>query len=176
MKIIVNNRRMYIGGWLVAAAVLLGANLSKLSQLEFQPLAGSPAIVNQLRLHLLQFDEIMSARRTDSDASPEPPIVLTRLQPKSSLPSSAPTASVDETSLAARALALPYLTGILQVENDSGASRYCAVLDGRVYAAKEVIADMRIDEVSANGVVLVRRDQRWFIPAPEVHYSIGQKP
>lgn len=174
MKIIANNRRMYVGGWLIAAAVLLGANLSKLSQLEFQPLAGSPAIVNRLRLHLLQFDELMSARRAESDAAPEPPIALARFQPKPSLPPSAVAASPDETTLSPRAWPLPNLTGILQADQDNGARRYCAVLDGKVYAEKDAIADLRIEEISGKGVVLSRRDQRWFIPAPEVYYSIGQ--
>jgi hypothetical protein len=175
MKIIANNRRMYIGGWLAAAAVLLGANLSKLGQLEFQPLAESPAIVNQLRLRLLQFDEFMSARRAESEAALEPPIVLTRLQPKPSLPSSALAVSANESTLSPRSLPLPNLTGILQVERDTGGGRYCAVLDGKVYSEKDSIADLRIEEISGKGVVLGRRDQRWFIPVPEVYYSIGQK-
>jgi len=174
MKLIANNRRMYIGGWLVAGAVLLGANLSKLSQLEFQPLAESPAIVNQLRLHLLQFDELMSARRVESDAALEPPIVLTRLQPKPSLPSATVAASSDETTLSPQSRPLPNLTGILQVDQDNGTRRYCAVLDGKVYTEKDSIADLRIEEISSKGVVFGRRDQRWLIPAPEVYYSIGQ--
>jgi hypothetical protein len=99
---------------------------------------------------------------------------LTRFQPKPSLPPSAVAASPDETTLSPRAWPLPNLTGILQVDPDNGARRYCAVLDGKVYAEKDSIADLRIEEISGKGVVLSRRDQRWLIPAPEVYYSIGQ--
>lgn len=174
MKIIANNRRMYIGGWLVAAAVLLGGNLTELGQLEFQPLAESPLIVNQLRLRLLQFDEFLTARRADSDVSLEPPIVMARLQQKTALSSPPPSVGVDETLTSSRTIRLPQLTGILQTVLDTGAQRYCAVLDGNVYAEKDSIAELRIEKISADGVVLGRRDQRWFIPAPEVYYSIGQ--
>lgn len=167
---------MYIGGWLGAALILLGANLSKLSQLEYQPLTESPAVVNRLRLHLFQFDELMSTRRADSDISLEPFIVLTRVPPKSSLQPPALTAGTHEPALMPRTQSLPRLTGILQVDHGTGARHYRAVLDGNVYAEKDSIADLRIEEISANGVVLCRRDQRWFIPVPEVYYSIGQKP
>ncbi len=160
----------------MAAVVLLGANLFELSQLEFQPLAESPAIVNQLRLRLFQFDGLMTALRAESDISLEPSIVQTRLQQKPSLPSPAPAAGADEPATLPRPLQLPHLTGILQVVHATGAHRYCAVLDGNVYSEKDSIAELRIEEISANGVMVGRRDQRWFIPAPEVYYSIGQKP
>lgn len=176
MKIIANNRRMYIGGWLMAATVLLGANLTELGQLEFRPLAESPAIVNQLRLRLLQFDEFLMLRRAGSDASLEPSIVMTRLEQKTALSPAPPPGGLDETLTSSRTIRLPQLTGILQMVLDTGAQRHCAVLDGNVYAEKDSIGELRIEKISADGVELGRRDQRWFIPAPEVYYSIGQKP
>jgi hypothetical protein len=175
MKMAANNRRMYIGGWLAAALVLLTANLLKLSQLEFQPLAASPPVVNQLRLHLLQYNELVSARQVDAETGLEPPITLARIRPTP--PSSLPTlaASPDELFTPARTQALPLLTGILQVV-DADAGHYRAVIEGNVYSEKEYVAELRIEEISAHGVVVSRSNQRWFIPAPEVHYSIGQKP
>lgn len=176
MKIVANNRRMYIGAWLVAAFILLGANLFKLSRLEFQPLAASPAIVNQLRLRLSHFDELMSARRMGSEPFLEPPIAWVRLQQPTALPSPALPAGVDEKNTPPGTALLPRLTGILRVATGTGAGHYRAVLDGTVYAEKEFIAERRIEEISSQGVVLRQRDQRWFIPAPEVYYSISQKP
>jgi hypothetical protein len=176
MKVVANNRRLYVGGWLVLAFILVAANLSKLSQLDFQPLAGSPAVVNQLRRHLFQFDEFMSARRMDSEARLDLPIVRTRLPQAGRLPAAALTSRVDEKIMPPRTLPLPQLTGILQLVHDTGARHFYAILDGAVYAEKDSIADLRIGEISATGIVLRQRDQRWFLPAPEVYFSIGQRP
>jgi hypothetical protein len=158
------------------AGVLLAANFLKLGQLEFQPLAGNPAIINQLRRHLLQLDELMAARRMDSELRLDLPIVRTRLPQTTGFPSAALPARVDEKSTPPRTPLLPQLTGILQVVHDTGAWRYYAVLDGNVYAEKDSIAELCIEEISATGIVLRQRDQRWFLPAPEVHFSIGQSP
>ncbi len=176
MKIVANSRRLYIGGWLVLALVLLSANLLKLGQLEFQPLAGSPAVINQLRRHLFQFDELMSARRMDSELRLDLPIVRARLPQTTGLPPLASTIRTDEKITPLRTPLLPQLTGILQVVQGTGAQHYYAVLDGNVYAEKDSIAELRIEEISATGIVLRQRDQRWFLPAPEVYFSIGQSP
>jgi hypothetical protein len=176
MKIVAGSRRLTIGGWLVLALVLLAANLLKLSQLDFQPLAGSPAVINQLRRHLFEFDEVMTARRMDSDARLDLPILRTRLPQTMPLAPVGSTGRAEELTSPLRTPLLPRLTGILQVLDDTGARRYCAVLDGNVYAEKDSIAELRIEEISATGIVLRQRDQRWFLPAPEVYFSIGQSP
>jgi hypothetical protein len=176
MKIVANSRRVYIGGWLALALALLAANLLKLGQLEFQPLAGSPAVINQLRRHLLQFDELMSVRGINSELRLDAPIVRTRLPQTTGLSPLAASARSDEKMTPLRTPLLPQLTGILQVVHDTGARHYYAVLDGNVYAAKDSIAELRIEEISATGIVLRQRDQRWFLPAPEVYFSIGQSP
>jgi len=175
MKIVANNRRMYIGAWLAAAFLLLGANLYHLSRLEYQPLAESPAIIKQLRLRLSHFDELIAAQRTQASHR-EPPIALIRLQPAADRPPPVLPAGVDEKSPPPGTMLLPRLTGILRVASGDGTGHYRAVLDGKVYAEKELIAELSIEEISTQGVVLRRRDQRWFIPVPEVYYSISQKP
>lgn len=176
MKIVANNRRLYIGGWLVLALVLLAANFLKLSQLEFHPIAGNPVVINQLRRHLFQLDELMTARRMDSEVGLNLPVVRTRLPQTTGLPSAAPTSRVEEKITPLGTPPLPRLTGILQVVHDTGVRHYYAVLDGNVYAEKDSIAELRIEEISATGIVLRHRDQRWFLPAPEVYFSIGQSP
>lgn len=176
MKIVAGSRRLTIGGWLLLALVLLAANLLKLSQLDFQPLAGSPAVINQLRRHLFEFDELMTARRVATDARLDLPILRTRLPQSTALAPVGSTGRAEEPTSSLRTPLLPRLTGILQVLDDTGSRRYYAVLDGNVYAEKDSIAELRIEEISATGIVLRQRDQRWFLPAPEVYFSIGQSP
>lgn len=176
MKTVLNNRRWYIGGWFGLAVVLLTANLFKLSQLEFQPLGPSPAIIKQLRLRLLQFDELLSAQQMDSEAHLDLPIALTRLPKAASLVPKPQAGNADEFITPSNMANLPQLSGILQVLQEASAPHYSAVLDGRVYAEKDTVGGFRIEEISSRGIVLRQRDRRWFIPAPEVYYSIGQKP
>jgi hypothetical protein len=176
MKLAVDNRNLCMAGWGVLALVLLAANLLKLSQLEFQPLTGIPAVVNQLRLHLYRFDDLMSARRADPQSRLDAPIVWTRFSKPDVLPPPSTVAGADEKTTPQRTPLLPQLTGLLQVVHGTGAQHYSAVLDGKVYVEKEQVAGFRIEQISAGGVVLRQRDQRWFLPSPEVHYSIGQKP
>jgi hypothetical protein len=171
-----NHRRRYIGAWLGLAAAFLTAGLLKLSQIEFEPLAPSPAGVSQLRLHLSLFDELLSARRMDSEARLDLPIVNARLpHPRAAPPAAAPERA-DEKSPTLPPPPLPQLTGILQVVHATGRPQYYAVLNGNVMAEKDTIAGLRIEQISAAGVVLSQRSQRWVLPAPEVHFSISQRP
>jgi hypothetical protein len=172
-----NHRRLCISAWLGLSAILLTLNFLKISQIEFQPLAPSPAVVSQLRLHLFRFEELLAARRADAEVRLDLPVVMTRLPQTSAAPSlAAPPRSHEAKPPPLAPPVLPHLTGILQVVHDTGVRHYCAVLDGHVFAEKDTIAGLRIEEISAAGVVLRRRDQRWFLPAPEVYFSISQRP
>jgi hypothetical protein len=169
-----NHRRLCIGAWLGMAAILLTLNFLKLSQIEFQPLTPSPAVVSQLRLHLFRFEELLAARRADAEVRLDLPIVMTRLPQTSAAPSpAAPPRSHDAKPPPAPPV-LPQLTGILQVAHDAEVRHYYAVLDGNVFAEKDTIGGLHIEEISPVGVVLRRRDQRWLLPAPEVYFSISQ--
>lgn len=176
MKIIANNWRMHIGAWLAVAFFLLGGNLFQLSRLEFQPLAENPAIINQLRLRLSQFDELIAVQRMEAESHREPPIALIRLQPTTDRPPPVLPVDADEKNPPTGSPLLPRLTGILWVASGGDAGHYRAVLDGRVYAEKEFIAELCIEQISSQGVLLRRHGRRWFIPSPEVYYSISQKP
>jgi hypothetical protein len=176
MRNVLNRRRLYIGAWLGLAAALLTANLLKLSQIEYQPLAPRPAVVSQMRLHLHRLDELLAARRLDSEARLNLPVVKARLPQPAPVPSASEPPRKDEKIPVAPSPLLPHLTGILKAVDGTGRPHYCAVLNGNVFAEKDTIAELRIEEISAAGVVLRHRDQRWFLPAPEVYFSISQKP
>lgn len=176
MKIISHNSRMYIAGWLLAAMLLLGANLFKLSQLTLQPMIGNSAAVNSLRLKLHLFDEFLSELKMDSEVRRDQPVSLAQLpkalpQPKSSIPAIPP-----EEPMASEPPQLPRLSGILQVADNQGRWRYSAAMEGNVYSAKDRVHEFLIEEISSRGIVLSRGKQRWLIPAPEVYYSLDKAP
>jgi hypothetical protein len=177
MKIVSHNSRMYFAGWLLAALLLLVANVLKLSQLSLEPMIGSSAAVNVLRLKLHQFDEIMSARRMDSEVRLDQTILPARL-PKDA-PQPPPPAVVGtpaEETLPGEPPRFPQLSGILKVATNKGQWHYSAVMDGSVYSLKDHIREFLIEEISSRGIVLSRGKQRWLIPAPEVYYSLDQGP
>jgi hypothetical protein len=174
MKIISNSSRMYIGGWLLAALLLMGANLSKVGQLQFKPLTENPTVVNTLRLKLYRFEQIMSEHRGDAELLWDKPVLLAR----SSIPPTPPRTPSAETEVAEaktpNPLLWPQLSGILMAVTPGGQRLYTALLDGKAYSAKDRFLGFLIEEISSRGVWLSQHGQRRFIPAPEVYYSIDQ--
>jgi hypothetical protein len=176
MKAISHDSRMYIAGWLLAALLLVGVNLLKLSQLTLQPMIGGSATVNSLRLKMIQFDELLSERKMESEARRDQPVMLAQL-PKALPPSKPPLPSIPaEEPLPSGLQPLPRLSGILQVADHKGRWRYSAVMDGNVYLEKDRVQEFLVEEISSRGIVLSRAKQRWFIPAPEVYYSLDKGP
>ena len=167
---------MYIAGYLLAALLLLGANVLKLSQLPLEPMIGSSAAVNTIRLKLHQFDELMSARRIDSEVRLDQKILPTRLPKASPQPAPAPLGIPAEETRPGEPQRLPQLSGILKVANNKGLWHYSVVMDGKVYSAKDYIHEFFIEEISSRGIALSCGKQRWFIPAPEVYYSLDKGP
>jgi hypothetical protein len=129
-----------------------------------------------MRMRLLQFDEVMAARRMDSEARLDLPVMLTGLSKTAARPPKPHTGNAEESTTPPGMTLLPQLTGILQVIQNTVGPRYLAVLDGKVYVEKDHVGGFRIEEISARGIVLRQRDQQWFIPSPEVYFSIGQRP
>jgi hypothetical protein len=176
MKIISHTRRMYIAAWLLAALLLLGANLIKLSQLTLQPMVGSSATVNALRLKLHQFDALAAEFNMDTEVRRDQPVSLARL-PQAAAPLKPPIPAIpaDEPG-PSEPPQLPRLSGILQVADNQGRWRYSAAMDGNVYFEKDRVQGFFIEEISSRGIVLSRGKQRWLIPAPEVYFSVDKGP
>lgn len=167
---------MYIAGWLLAALLLLGANLIKLSQLTLQPMIGSSAAVNALRLKLHQFDALLAELTRDVEVRRDQPVSLARLpQAAAPLKPSIPAVPAEE-PMASEPPQLPRLSGILQVTDQQGRWRYSAAMEGNVYFEKDRFQGFLIEEISSRGIVLSRGKQRWQIPAPEVYFSLDKGP
>jgi hypothetical protein len=59
------------------------------------------------------------------------------------------------------------------MQEHSGRRRpVAALLDGRAYAEREGVAAFKVEQITAEGVWLSRNRKRWFLPAPEVHFSL----
>jgi hypothetical protein len=130
--------------------------------------------VNTLRLKLNQLDEFLSDLKMDPGR--DQTVSLVQL-PKAVLPPkpSTPAISAEEPTSSGPP-PLPRLSGILQVADHQGQWRYSATMDGNVYSQKDRVHGFLIEEISARGVMLSSGKQRWFIPAPEVYYSLDKGP
>jgi hypothetical protein len=171
-KLFPKNSRVFIGGWIIAAILILGLNLEKIGDLQYSPMVESSPLVNTIRLKHYHFEQVLSERKADLDISWNRSVLLTNLTKPPVLPKtvSGETQKEDTPGLY-RAVQLPKLSGILMVGGNSK-SRYSAVLDGKVCSENEICSEFKVQEISSSGVLLSQNKKSWFIPAPEVYYSV----
>jgi hypothetical protein len=172
-KLFPNNSRAFIGGWVIAAISILGLNLGKLGDLHYPPMAEKSPLVNTIRFKLYNLEQVLSERKTDLDIPWARPVLLTNLSrpPVLSKTISDEFRKEDPPGLDKTVL-LPKLSGIMMVGGNSGKTRYSAVLNGKVCSEKEKFNEFKVEEISSNGVLLSQNKRSWFIPAPEVYYSV----
>jgi hypothetical protein len=170
-----SNNRAFIGAWFIAAMCVLGVNLEKLGEVHSPPEAANSPLVNALRFKLHLCEQLLYERKTSSGEPWQKPIVAASLPQPAEAPQRRPEEAPAEpgrepgTDLTFQ---MPRLSGILMVASGSAGSRYAAVLDGRVFSAKETCNGFKIEEIGLNGVRLSQNKRSWFVPAPEVLYSI----
>ena len=69
---------------------------------------------------------------------------------------------------------LPSLTGIMQISDIHGNIISVAVIEGKRLVEKDEINGFKVKSVARKGVALKKAGRRWFIPAPEVQFSIDK--
>lgn len=172
-KLFPNNSRVFIGSWVIAAISILGLNLEKLGDLQYSPMVENSSLVNTIRLKHYHFEQVLSERKADLDISWDRPVLLINLTKPPVLPKAVSSeAQKEDAPERDRSVQLPKLSGILMVGGNSSKSRYSAVLDGKVCSENEICSEFKIKEISSSGVLLSQNKRSWFIPTPEVYYSV----
>lgn len=69
---------------------------------------------------------------------------------------------------------LPSLTGIMQISDIQGNITSVAVIEGKRFVEKDEIKGFKIKNITQKGVTLKKADKSWFIPAPEVKFSVDK--
>ncbi len=170
---------LWMGGWLAATAILWSISFVTLSELVYRPLppAGVPA--NQLRMKLQLLEQRLAASvvRNGGEVLRNATVFLALPADESNLPRPE-NATIDdpESPKSAAAVSLPRLSGILRTANLQGQEQFLALFEGHVYSLRERLHGLVIEKISAEGVLLSRDGRRWFIPAPEVYFSIQRTP
>ncbi len=177
MKIDLDRRWIFMSGWFIAMAVLWGAGLMKLSELEYRPIAPGASAVNQLRLKLRlldQFDynrnEMLNGMGSYRQAAVAMPESASESGPRGrEAVAPVPFKEVPVFSL-------PKVSGIVRITTGEGRHFYSALIEGRMYSAEDRCFNYLIESIAATGVEVSQQGRRWFIPAPEVYYSIQRSP
>ncbi|MBR9985319.1 MAG: hypothetical protein KFF68_05360 [Desulfosarcina sp.] len=164
-----------VGLWILAGLVVAGANGAMLMSLLDDPLAGYSGGVRMadqgFRTYrtrvTAQAEKITSGmdlligRFKSGDVEEEKPVVQQPSAPPSSVKTKAPAP-----------VALPTLTGILTSRSSDGDAMQLAVLDGRICAEGDRLDNLTVMRIARGGVSLVKGDQAWFLPAPDLAYSL----
>jgi hypothetical protein len=69
---------------------------------------------------------------------------------------------------------LPSLTGIIQVSDIHGNITSVAVIEGKRLVEKDEINGFKVENITKKGVALKKAGKSWFIPAPEVRFSVDK--
>ena len=176
MKISGSRQRLCMGGWFLAALVLLGLNASQFMSLEQQPLVGYSQTVKTLHSKLQDFDKMAAAgvfSVKDQFDLFEAGAWFSTGSKAAGNSGAAKAENGSQIPDAAESL-LPTLTGIMQALDPRGAIYYRAVLNGRVCRVRDKIDDFTVVKISPAGVVVRRSGRSWTLDSPTPYFSSDQ--
>ena len=167
MKLAGNKQRACIGGWLLAALLLIGLNAGQLMSLADQPLIGYSPTIKALRSGLQQFDSnwVGHVFSFASDIELPQPSKNGESLPAKAAPGNSSNQESDQPTI------LPSLTGIMQIVRPDGVVYFQAVLNGKVCRTNDKIDDFSVVKISPAGVVVRRAGFKWTIDSPKPYYS-----
>ena len=163
--------RMFAGGWILAALIVIAYNGASISTLFSPPIVGLSKDARLASQKWLRLENKMTTRAKRSVAPVDLNQVVARYTPKISpatIKTAAPTADVAKKT--ATPVVPPVLTGIIEVMDRQGARRLTALMEGRRGVEKERIRGFSIKKITLDGVELTRNGHKWFIPAPKVYF------
>jgi hypothetical protein len=68
----------------------------------------------------------------------------------------------------------PNLKGIVRISDVQGNIYSVAIIEGERFQESEIVQGFTVQQITDKGVVLTKSGKSWFVPAPEVHYSVDQ--
>lgn len=161
-----NSKRLFIDAFILAGIAVIIVSAYLLTDLFDRPLAKRSEGLKRASIKWEQLkgttgsplnDLPESAALENALARPEPAMQQEALPAE---PSSDP---------------LPVLTGILQVAGISKDPGFIAIMEGKRLKKQDKIRDFTVDSITAKGVVLAKNGRTWFIPEPNIFFSLSRK-
>jgi hypothetical protein len=176
MKISGGRQRLCMGGWILAALVVLGLNLFQFMSLEQQPLVGYSQTVKVLQAQLREFDNAAATgvfELKDRMRQIEAGAWFSARRQTTDPPGTAKAAAGTPIADAAEIL-LPTLSGIIQTLDPRGGTDFHAVLNGRVCRMRDKIDEFTVVKISPDTVVVRRAGRNWILNNPAPYFSSDQ--
>lgn len=178
MKTWGHDMQVYIGIWVIIGLVVLGVNGYAFISLVDEPLAGYSPGVQQTDRGLQQYRQMLSAKSEKLSSGLE----LLAQRFTATVPKHGPPEAVDQKKAPVKVakrptietVSLPVLAGIVTSRSAAGRVHRLALLDSGIYSEGETFQDFTIRKISADGVLLSKGKQSWFIERPKITYSVSQ--
>lgn len=173
MVLIGSRKRLCIGGWVLAALLLLGYNGLELMRLFDPSIPGISSLLKQVKQDWFKLTERDALNSAEKDSSIDLDRILARFIPdplKRGKTSIFPRDAMDEEIWDA----LPELTGISQVLDVNGNIRSFAMIEGRRLCEHSEIKGFTVEKITSRGVILTRKGESWFICVPGVNFTLDK--
>jgi len=176
MKVFGSKQRLCIGGWFLAALVLIGLNASQFMSLEQQPLMGYSQTIKVVQSRLQDFDRTVATGifSIKDHISPVAAGGWFSTNGKTAKNPESGKAPQDSRIADAAETILPTLSGVLQTMDRRGVVYYRAVLNGRVCGEQDKIDAFTVVKISPTAVVVRRAGRNWTLDSPTPYFSSDQ--
>jgi hypothetical protein len=168
-------KRLCIGGWILLALLLVGHNGFKLMSFLNPELPEYSRAVKMAREKWQQLER----RAAQAMIVPLGNINLDRIfvtsanvpnEQKRNVPNPKPQSATEKKIM----VKLPSLTGILRISDVNGNMRSLAVIEGKNLSEGDRVKEFVVKKIRKDGIILARGGARWFVPLPEVKFSLDQ--
>jgi len=174
--------RLFVGLWVLLGLIVLAYNAMVLTTLYDRPLSGLSRDVRAAMRKTREFEQVMATRSPAVLNQSRLDVVLQKGKPSSARvarekpkPPEPKTIVTEPAARKPEVVTLPRLYGIISGLDDTGNLRLAAVMEGVVLSKEEKIKGFKVNRITEKGVMLSRKGQTWFVPAPKVFFSIQQE-
>jgi len=183
-----SGKQLYIGGMILAALLILAYNGFALMSMHNPIILGRSI---EARLASQKWQQLEKSEPSDSEKSSEDididPILSkftqgfheqverTNLSVQKKLPEIGEEIEEIQKEVEEKIeISPPSLKGIAQISDVQGNVYSVAIIEGKRVREKESVQGFAVQKITDKGVVLTKAGKSWFIPTPEVHYSLDQ--
>jgi hypothetical protein len=171
-------KRLCIGGWVLVALLLVGFNGFKLMSFFNPELPGQSRSVKEAMKKWRQLENRVPANLVETLDTVNLNVAFaeyttyTPVSHKQTKEVSTPrTKAAKEKTINIK---LPNLSGILRTTDAHGNIRSIAVINGEYLGEGERVLGFMVQKISDEGIILIRGDARFSVPAPKVRFSLDQ--
>jgi len=163
-----------VGGWILAALLLVGYNGFNFMLLldPILPRRSNAAMLASQKWQEFQKKQSKAVKTVLDNIDLD--LILSRTKPYSGEDTKAAEIpkEKEEKEGGKKEVTLPKLTGILQVSNVNGTISSLAVIEGKTLHEQDKVLDFTIEKITNKGVIITKGGKKWFIPTPKVHFSL----